>query len=63
MGSNVFLWLSGFLVAYVYKDRVPPLRDIPLRLLRILPVSWLAMLLTWKVVPYGLFIESPLWFR
>lgn len=63
LGANTFLWISGFLVAYRYKDSIPSLRDIPLRLLRILPVSWLAMFLTWKVVPYGVFIESPLWWR
>lgn len=62
-GANTFLWISGFLIAYRYKDVLPTVKDLLLRLLRLLPTMWVAMLLTWKVIPYGLYLETPLWFR
>ena len=62
-GANAFLWISGFLIAFNYKDILPTVKDLLLRLLRILPTMWVAMLLGWKVIPYGLYIEAPLWFR
>ena len=60
-GAYMFLWISGFLTTLCYSKSEFSFTDIPLRLLRLLPVFWMAMFISWKVVPSVIKVNSPLW--